>query len=74
MLCDFIFLKELEELSMFQFVQHFACFWDGLATSKLPISYIGNQKSPIVFNFHSENPRRLVLLFSRRSKRCFGSC
>ena len=70
---DLTFLEELEELSIFQFVQHFACFWDGLATSRLPISYIGNQKSPIVFNFHSENPRRLVL-FSRRSKRCFGSC
>ena len=72
--CDLTFLKDLEKLLIFQFVKLFTCCWNGPATSKILTSWIGNQKSPILFNFHDENPRRLVLLFSRGNKRCFESC
>lgn len=72
--CDLTFLKDLEKLLIFQFVQLVTCCWNGPATSKILTSWIGKQKSPILFNFHDENPRRLVLLFSRGNKRCFESC
>lgn len=41
------------------------------ATSRLPISYIGNQKSPIVFNFSQWESKEIGVLFSRRSKKMF---